>query len=371
MTKVTEGKANIRVNRANVVSKDLEVFYNPVMKFNRDISIELIKNYFKQPFTAALPLSGSGVRGVRFLLNKEIKELYMNDLNSSAIKQIKKNMSLNAKQIKKTQKKSWKKMVDISQMDANIFLRSKRRFDYIDIDPYGSSVPFLDSAIISLKKNGILAVTNTDTAALCGSYPKVTQRRYGSRPFNFAVRQQFALRILTKKVQEIGFMHDKALVPILSFSKDHYTRIFFKCIPNKELCEKLLKETGYVKADSNRLLESTNLSKGKNIYGPLYLGKLQDQELLKTMTMEDKFFNLIKQDSKLDSLFNFYDPHEICKMNTLPVPNYEPLMKKLIEKKYKVFRTHYYETALISNAPKKEILKIIKSLAKLHLKKNK
>lgn len=366
MTIVNEGKAILKVSESDIVSKDLDVFYNPVMKFNRDSAIEFIKAYFDEPIVAALPLSGSGVRGVRFLLNKEFKEIHMNDLNPLAIKQIKSNMQLNSKEIKKVQSKSWKKIVKLSKLDANIFLRSKGKFDYIELDPYGSSVPFLDSAIISLKRNGVLAVTNTDTAALCGSYPKVTKRRYGSVPFNFAIRQQFGLRILIRKVQEIGFMHDKALVPIFSFAKDHYTRIYFKCIANKDLCEKILNETGFVESDKNRILKPSKLSSGKNVFGPIYLGRIQDKKLLKNIAWDDKFFKLIQNDSELDSLFNFYDPHEICKRNSLPVPNYEPLIKKLEEKKFKVLRTHYYKTALLSNAPSKDFLRILKQLAKKH-----
>ncbi len=365
---MNEGKAKIIVSTANVVSKDLEVFYNPLMKFNRDITIEILKNFFDFPFIGALPLAGSGVRGARLLLDMPMKELLMNDLNPKAIKQIKKNLKLNEKEIKKIQGKSFTKIVKICQSDANVFLRSNGKYDYIDVDPFGSSVPFLDSAIISLKNNSVLAVTNTDTAALCGSYPKVSQRRYGFKPFNHAIRQEFGLRALIKKIQEIGFMHDKALLPICSFSKDHYMRVFLKCTNSKELCENLMKETGFVKADDNRLFERTSLCEGQNIFGPIFLGKLQDEDFLnKIMLSKDiydkstiSFFDKIKQDSKLDSLFYFFDPHEICKLNTWSVPNYSYLIEEIEKKGFKVLRTHYYSTAILSNIDKNDFVKILK-----------
>lgn len=42
-------------------------------------------------------------------------------------------------------------------------------FDVIDLDPYGSAVPFLNSALKSIKNGGLLCVTCTDTRVLCGS----------------------------------------------------------------------------------------------------------------------------------------------------------------------------------------------------------
>lgn len=42
-------------------------------------------------------------------------------------------------------------------------------FDIVDLDPYGSMVPFLHSAMKSLNNGSLLCVTCTDTWVLCGS----------------------------------------------------------------------------------------------------------------------------------------------------------------------------------------------------------
>ena len=44
--KISEGKAEFLASTAKVVTKKLEVFYNPVMKFNRDATIALVNAYF-------------------------------------------------------------------------------------------------------------------------------------------------------------------------------------------------------------------------------------------------------------------------------------------------------------------------------------
>ena len=43
------------------------------------------------------------------------------------------------------------------------------KFDVIDLDPYGSMVPFLFETLKNIKKNGLLCVTCTDTRVLCGA----------------------------------------------------------------------------------------------------------------------------------------------------------------------------------------------------------
>ena len=88
---ITEGKAKIDVKIEKIVSKKMETFYNPVMKFNRDISMLLLKSINNKNMQIGLPLAGSGVRGIRFLLElskSKVKSVYFNDLNIKSIKKI-------------------------------------------------------------------------------------------------------------------------------------------------------------------------------------------------------------------------------------------------------------------------------------------
>ena len=75
-----------------------EVFYNPVMKFNRDISILILNSIKKNHLQIALPLAGSGIRGLRFLkeLKKDkIQEISFNDLKPNFSEVMKENLKLN------------------------------------------------------------------------------------------------------------------------------------------------------------------------------------------------------------------------------------------------------------------------------------
>jgi len=49
----------------------------------------------------------------------------------------------------------------------------QKRFDVVDLDPYGTAAPFIDGAVQSIADAGLLCVTCTDLAVLAGSnYPE-------------------------------------------------------------------------------------------------------------------------------------------------------------------------------------------------------
>jgi tRNA (guanine26-N2/guanine27-N2)-dimethyltransferase len=51
-------------------------------------------------------------------------------------------------------------------------MRAKKKyFDVVDLDPYGTAVPFLESAVQAIADGGMLAVTCTDMAVLCARTP--------------------------------------------------------------------------------------------------------------------------------------------------------------------------------------------------------
>ena len=79
-------------------------------------------------------------------------------------------------------------------------------FDYIEIDPFGSPTDFLESSIVRLSRRGILAVTATDTAPLCGTYPNTCKRKYSYwLPLQDALRT-FDWKGLRQKLDLSGIM---------------------------------------------------------------------------------------------------------------------------------------------------------------------
>jgi tRNA (guanine26-N2/guanine27-N2)-dimethyltransferase len=77
--------------------------------------------------------------------------------------------------------------VEASHADASVLMASHRggrgrenRYDVVDLDPYGSPTPFLDSAVQSVSEGGLLCVTCTDMAVLCGNGAESCYAKYGA-----------------------------------------------------------------------------------------------------------------------------------------------------------------------------------------------
>ena len=74
---------------------------------------------------------------------------------------------------------------------------SQNLIDVVDIDPYGTCSPFLESAIFCLRPGGLLLVTSTDTRVLCSSnksYSETVFSRYTSLKTKSVSKNEFALR---------------------------------------------------------------------------------------------------------------------------------------------------------------------------------
>ena len=347
------------------------------MKLNRDITILLLNSIDKKNMQMALPLAATGIRGIRFLLELKkgkIKGISFNDNSTEAVKLIKSNLKLN--------KIKLKDKVKIFNLDANEFLLSSKGFDYIDIDPFGSPNFLLDSAIKRLAREGILAVTATDTGALCGSYKNACLRKYSGKPLRNEFCHETGLRILISKVQSIGTQYDKALTPIFSYSKEHYFRVFFKCIKGKKKVDELMKNIGYIVHCKKCLFrqkvndifndQKCPVCGSKVDYaGKLWLGQLWDKKLVNDMcknikNSEDKelvkLLEIIKKESKINSA-GFYDIAKVVKHNKLKnVPKKDLLIKNIKKAGFKAAETHIRPNSIRSNIELKELLKLIKKI---------
>lgn len=354
MKKIQEESAIIEIPEETKISKKLEVFYNPAMKLNRDLSVLLLNAVENKQMKMADIMAGTGVRSIRFLkeLKKnKIKTISVNDLNS--IKKIKSNFKLNEFN------KQHKSKIKLSGKDANEFLMQSSGFDYIEIDPFGSPNDFLDSSIKRLARNGILAVTATDTSVLCGTYPNAGLRNYWANAYRNGFMHESALRILARKVQLIGAQFNKAMIPMFSYAKEHYVRIFFRCIKGKSECDNLLKQHKFILYNPKTLeyeISNQNFKKDNIAIGPMYVGTLSDKKLVKKMLGNSndrnaiKFLTLIY--NELD-VVGAYDLHALSRKLKIHVPSYENILKKS-----KGTRTHYNDKAIKTRLSVKELIKI-------------
>ena len=367
MSKITEHSISINITlpKKDVHAK-METFYNPLMISNRNISILLLNAIKKDAMNMALPLAGSGIRGLRFL--KELKEgkinnIFFNDKKENFSKKLTKTIKEN---------KLTKKHLTIHNEEATLFLLNQVNntkkpenfcgyFDYIDLDPFGTPNPFLAPAIARINRGGIIAVTATDTAALSGTYAKVTRRKYWGTSLRNYLMHEIGLRILIRKIQLQGVQFDKALIPILAYHKDHYFRIYFQNNKGKEKCDKLLKHHQYFLFNHKTLefkISHYNKEEGFIAAGPIWTGQLKDQKLITKISknnkfpQEEKFLSLLEEELDIPG---FHDMHALAKNYNKEPTKLEPFLKKV-----KGTRTQFSPTGVKTKKSFKEIIKSTK-----------
>jgi tRNA (guanine26-N2/guanine27-N2)-dimethyltransferase len=335
-------------------SKGKLPFYNPAMELNRDLSI-LVGQWFVDKSRKRVHLldglAASGIRGIR--LANELEgdfEVTINDWDKDADGLIKKN-------IKKC------KLENVSTANKNLnVLLSENKYDYIDVDPFGSPVYFIDSAIRSIRNNGILACTATDVATLCGVYPKVCQRRYSAYPFHSPMMHEVGLRILVGFICREATKYDKGIEPLVCYSTDHYFRVYTKVRNGTSYANESVRNVSMIKQDE--LLPTSNESD----IGPLWVGRLQNKNVVKelrtilfdkklnTKHMIWKLLDLLEEES--DASAFFYTTDYLASILKTSPPRMKKIFEKLREKDYIVTRTHFSPNGFKTNAPLEEIKKM-------------
>jgi tRNA (guanine26-N2/guanine27-N2)-dimethyltransferase len=250
------------------ISKELEVFFNPEMKVNRDVSLLVIDAYFNKKISYCDPMIASGIREIRFLkkIPNKFDEMILGDISPKAIKNAKKNFRKN--------KVSLINIKFLSQSaNKTIF---EQFYDFIEIDPFGSPVPFLDSACQRIKHNGILSVTATDTAALCGSYPKTTKRKYGINVGDCWWYEELGLRNLIAYSIRQAAKYEKQLIPLISYSYKHYYKVFFKVIESRTNALKSVNMLSYL--EINEKTQDVEITENETKFGKTYVGTLNDKD---------------------------------------------------------------------------------------------
>ena len=356
----TEGKAIIEVPKFEKVTAKTPVFYNPKMAFSRDISISVLNTIkLKESKKVIDGLSGSGIRGIRYILESN-SEVCFNDHNPVATKIIEKNLKLNSLE------------ATVTKSDFN---HVHGKFEVVDIDPFGSPVRFLDGAFRILKNNSYLFLTATDTSALTGAHVSSCRRKYDSKPLNCSFTHELAVRILIGKVVRNAAKYNLAVRPILSYTKEHFIRAYFEVRCGKEKTNKALNNLGFAlkckcgfrKTTNSFISVCPNCSEKILFSHPIWISNIKDNEFVKNCVKEyesrdflsDKPLNLLKIIEGEIDVPLFYDIHELSHIYKIKIPKTEEIIKKLKELGFDASATHFSPVSVKTNADINDVLRCL------------
>lgn len=415
---VNEGKANI------LFPKKETVFYNPIQQFNRDLSVSCIKawdnlygskqfqsnkrrkttsepndsNSKKEPYMKILEaLSATGLRAIRYAKEiPNVKEIVANDLLPAAVESIDRNIQYN----------NVSEIVHSNLDDANVLMYKNKannnKYHIIDLDPYGTVTPFVDSAIQNIEENGLMLVTCTDLSVLAGNgYPEKCFALYGGvNLVNHESTHESALRLVLNLLNNTAAKYKKTIEPLLSLSIDFYVRVFVKVktsplevknLQSKTMITYHCSQCGSIanqplgrvteresKKDKNKKIVKYSVAQGPPvdqkckfcsgtylIAGPMYGGRLHNHEFIDEVLRINKEEHhddtygtrkriegmlTLAKDELLDSPF-YFSPNMVSSIIKLQVPPLKKVSAGFGSLGFECSLTHAKPSSLKTNAP--------------------
>jgi tRNA (guanine26-N2/guanine27-N2)-dimethyltransferase len=389
---ITEGKVNVVAPKLTAYVKKpsdyapskAPVFYNPVMELNRDLAVIVLQTHQKllgREVSVCEPLTGCGLRGARFAVEVEgVSNVFLNDIKPESARLARFNAELNKVEDR----------VEVANEDANLFLSRnaapRKRFDYIDIDPFGPPVPYMDSAIRALHNGGLLALTATDMAPLCGVHARACLRKYGGQPLRTEYCHELAVRLLTGCLTMMAAKHAISIEVKFSHSIDHYVRTYATVHYGARRADKSIQQMGYILHCFSCFHRETvtgiaspmkhvcpNCGARLSVAGPLWLGRIADKKFCSIMEQEIegrmlrqekkilKMLSLIK--SEAEAPVTYFTVDKICDKLNLPVPAQKKVLDKVREAGFQAVLTHFNSRGFRTDAPANIVKEVITDLA--------
>ncbi|KAG4072734.1 hypothetical protein HA402_001846 [Bradysia odoriphaga] len=433
-------KVKIKEGSAEILSEG-HVFYNPVQQFNRDLSICVLNAFSKQYQTelktrkksstedvVAIPneddqcqigvkyetglnileaLSATGLRSIRYAKEVPgIKTIIANDLSIEAVESIKENVKNNGVD----------HLVVPHMADAKVLMYTsmtdEKRFNVIDLDPYGSPSRFLDATVQSVSEGGLLLITATDMAVFSGSTPEACFVKYGSIPLKARCCHEMAIRILLHTIETTANRYGKYIKPLLSVSADFYIRVFLRVYSSPLMCKRssskqswvyqctgcdtlTLQSLGIIKpnpSQSNPNQVKFGIPTGPAVNshcahcnhrhhtgGPIWSAPIHDAEFLtllmstiqterlKSLVTHPRVLGMLSViQEELHDVPLYYDIGKLCSILKLEMMPVLTLRSALLHAKYRVSFSHACRQSLKTDAPMEVVWDILRCWEKMH-----
>ena len=345
------------------------VFFNPEMELNRDLTVAVLNAYAERideawtddrPLTYLDAMTASGIRAARAA--NAGYEVTAADVDPDAAALAEENLALNGLD------------GEVVEQDANVLMH-QRRFDVVDLDPFGTPMPFADAAVAGTRK--LLCVTATDTAPLCGAHFDSGVRKYDCVPRNTDFHREMGLRVLISAMTRVAARQDVAAVPILSHVTRHYARTYLEVTHKATAADEALENLGFVHHCEDCLYreheyeriahppeacpncESSRLSTA----GPIWLGRVADPEFAGKVAAEvspgmgewQRVSRLLDTLGEELDTPTYYDQHRLCKQWGAPANKLQTFLDDIRDAGFKASKAHYGGTCFKTDADVAEI----------------
>ena len=342
-------------------------FFNPAASLNRDVSVAIAMGAGTRTFCDSM--AGVGARGLRLAKESEVEGVTLVDFNGRSLELARRSAALNGVQRK----------CESPQSGTSALLLSRHgrgaRFVMVDVDPFGSPVGELLPALRAVADGGLLSVTATDTAVLCGVYPRVSERRYGSAPLNNSFHHETGVRILAGAAARLGAMVDLGAEPDAAHATRHYIRLYLRVRTGGARADRSLRSLGHLSwcpacgqvSLSDPRGRVCKCGKKARVAGPLWVGGLADGALLEASVRSATAEGLRRAAVALESLegldsfppWSFSMDDACSSLGIASVPE-GSLYRNLRRAGFRAMRTPFEKTGVKTDASYGEFLEAVR-----------
>ena len=237
-------------------------------------------------------------------------------------------------------------------------------FDFVDLDPYGSPVEFVPTAVRALRPGGVLAVTATDMMVLAGVQKGACERRYGATPVRGRLGPEGGLRILLGFLAREARARGRSIRPLLAYARDHHVRAYVEL------------RTAEGSDPVGRIDPSTWTGPPlgtRGPYGPLWLGPLFDARLVRALRPPEhcarpeetrRFLERLAEEVEADVPF-YYESNRLAhELHLASPPSMVSVLDVLRARGFRSARTHARPEGFRTDAPREVVESVARYAAR-------
>ncbi|MFC5971471.1 tRNA (guanine(26)-N(2))-dimethyltransferase [Halomarina salina] len=353
---VREGNVTVEVPEQADAGRGDGVFFNPDQELNRDLTVAVLRAHCEDHGVGSYldATAASGIRGVRAA--SEGWDVTCSDTDPEAVDLASENLARNDL------------AGDAVHRNANALMHETWH-DVVDLDPFGTPVPFADAAFNSARD--LLCVTATDTAPLCGAHFESGLRKYGAVPVNTDYHAEVGMRVLLSALARTAARYDVGVTPVFSHATRHYVRTYLRLDQRATDANRTLEDLGYVYHCfecgyrehergylADPIGDCPNCGTSTRTVGPLWLARTHEPAFVERVAghVTDEMGERKRAERLCDRLAGeldeptHYDQHRLSKQWGVSAIGMDEFVGRLRDAGHDASRSHYGGTTFKTDA---------------------
>ncbi|NWI37913.1 TRM1L protein, partial [Picathartes gymnocephalus] len=255
---VKESATDVQVLPNHSTPQKTDSYFNPKMKLNRQLifcALAVLAEE-RKPIECLDAFGATGIMGLQWAkhLRSSVK-VTINDCNENSVTMIKENCHLNKMKVKLNIREEDNDetgedgensdTIEVTKMDANVIMHL-RSYDFIHLDPFGTSVNYLDSAFRNVRNLGIVSLTSTDISSLYAKAQHVALRHYGCNIVRTEYYKELAARTVIAAVTRAAARCNKGIEVLLAVALEHFVLVVVRVLRGPTPADDSAKKVRYL-----------------------------------------------------------------------------------------------------------------------------